>query len=368
MNKTIRMKDLAEEAGVSIATVSRVLRKLPGASAETRSRILAIKRQFNYSPLTSAQILAYQRCHQGQNIGIVRVFTRHMRDYGRDFYVDINNGLHLLNDFGYEIIQTQFAEDNLAACPPNMLHDALPIDGVVFVGTAPDNAVEYYMNQDIPIVFADLSPRDQRIPWVAADSSEGLRQLMNFLIENGHRNIAYVNGTAPTYSSRERFDTFRCALLDAGCAFHPEWVFRLTCTVENSEQEWLQLFPRHHRFEFSAVVCENDIFALGIMRACQKNGVPVPDVLSIAGIGDSKACQYALVPLSTVHIPAVEIGRSAAQLLCSLIRRMPIPAGKYTVPTQMVLRESCRAVFAAADDARPATFFSRPSRADVEGA
>jgi len=342
MSERIKMKDLAEQAGVSVATVSRVLKNQPGASAKTRSKVLSLKRKLNYSPSVSAQELAYWRRGQDRDIGVVRVFTRHMRDYGRGFYVDINNGLHLLNDFGYEIIQTQFVRDDLEVCSAHMLHDSIRIDGVVFVGTAPRNAVEHYLERDVPVVLADLESEDPRVPWVVADSTIGLHQLMCYLLDNGHRNIAYVHGALPTYASRERFNTFRCSLLDAQCDYRPEWVFHVACSVEGAEQDWLRLFGAHPQFDFSAVVCENDIIALGLMRACRRTGVSVPEQLSIAGIDDTNACQYAPIPLTTVHIPAFEIGQNTAKLLCSLMRRMPTPQGKFSVSTWMIERESCR--------------------------
>ena len=344
MNERLKMKDLAKQAGVSIATVSRVLKNQPGASAKTRSLVLSLKQKLNYSPSVSAQELAYRRRGKDCDIGVVRVFTRHMRNYGRGFYVDINNGLHLLNDFGYEIIQTPFIRDDQESCSERILHDSLRIDGVVFVGTAPRNAVEHYLERDIPVVLADLESENPRVPWVVADSTIGLRQLMHYLLNNGHRKIAYAHGALPTYAARERFDTFRCTLLDAECDYCPEWVFHVTCSVDGAEHDWLQLFSKHPHFDFSAVICENDIIALGLMRACQKMGVLVPEQLSIAGIDDTNACQYAPIPLTTVHIPAFEIGQNTAKLLCSLMRRMPTPQGKFSVSTWMVERESCRTV------------------------
>lgn len=343
MSERIRMKDLAMEAGVSVATVSRVLKNQPGASAGTRSKILAIKRKFNYSPSVSAQDLAYRRNGQERGFGIVRVFTRHMRDYGRGFYVDLNNGLHLLNKLGYEIIQTQFSRDDLEKCPESMLHDSLRVDGVVFVGTAPDNAVEHYLSRDIPVVLADLTPKAElSTAYVVSDSAVGLRELMNYLIRNGHSNIAYARGALSSYATQERFDTFRCALLDAGCGYHPEHVFHVCCSVEGATRDWLAILNRTPDFSFTAVVCENDIIALGIMHACLKAGIRIPERLSLAGIDDTNAVQYAPIPLTTVHIPAFKMGECAAQLLCSLMRRMSIPAGKFSVSTYMVERESCR--------------------------
>ena len=337
----INMKTLADRAGVSVATVSRVLKNQPGASTATRARIMSLKKTLNYSPSVSAQELAYRRGGQSREVGIVRVFTRHMRNYGRGFYVDINDGLHRLNDYGYEIIQTQFPQDDLKSCPARMLYDSLRIDGVIFVGTAPRNAVEHYILKGIPVIQVDLEPECPGIPWVATDSLSGSRELMQKLIGAGHRNFAYVAGGARCYSTRERFDAFRCCLLDAGLDWREEHLLDLGVSVDEVTQNWLLRFGKRREFEFSTVICQNDIIALGIMRACLNTGVAIPGTLSIAGFDDC-AARFAPIPLTTVRVPAVEIGENAARIMCAMLRRMPMPQGRFSVPTSLVWRESCR--------------------------
>ncbi len=351
MSERINMKDLALRAGVSVATVSRVLKNQPGASSATRARVISLKRELKYSPSVSAQELAYRRSGREHEIGVVRIFTRHMRNYGRGFYIDINDGLHRLNEYGYEIVLTQFAQDDLKSCPPRMLHDSLRIDGAIFVGTAPRNAVEHYLGRDIPVVQIDLEPEFPGIPWVATDNITGTRDLMQRLIGAGHREFAYATGLLPCYSTRERFDAFRCSLWDAGLSWREANRLEMGVSVDMVSQNWIRRFGRRPKFDFSAVVCQNDIIALGIMRACLETGVAIPGDLSIAGFDDSLACQYAPVPLTTVHIPAVEIGECAAKILCSMLRRMPIPQGKFSVPTSVIWRESCREICSGA--ARP---------------
>lgn len=349
----ITIRDVAEAAGVSIATVSRVLNnKDHPVGAETRQRILATADALGYRPNVAARSL---RTDRSATVGIIA------DDIIGPFATKIMRGIQdRLRQAGYlcVIISADWDPD----AEREAIHDLVSrsIDGIVFSETWHHTAVEMLDLASKPYVFVHRQFAAPGQYSTIPDERYGAHLAMRHLIGLGHRRIGYINGPEHYYASALRLAGYREELESAGIAFDPTLVARGDWGLESgytAMQYLLQAQPR-----LTALFAGNDLMAAGAIYALQDAGLRVPEDVAVVGYDDREISRTFRPRLTTVTLPCYEMGQAAAQML---LDRME---GKEEIPAEvqvrgcLLVRESCGAQPQSTADCAAAAGEKRPLR------
>lgn len=333
--RRVTSKDVAERAGVSRTTVSFVLNNTPNVkiSEETRQRVLAAARELDYHPVAAARSLASRRTG---NIGLVlrqtpsQVFTD-------AFLPAVLRGLSdVLDSSGYRILLQPLAMPDASDALISLVKSQ-HIDGLIVSGPRSDDAGLRSLHANgFPIVLMGQLPGSD-IPFVDVDNKQGGFDATRHLIGLGHRRVAMItNGPLAYTASQERLAGYRWALESAGLVFDSGLIrygdFREESGVA-AMRDLLALRPRP-----TAVFAASDVLAFGVLEAAKDAGLRVPDNLSVVGMDDVRLARYVVPPLTTLRLPAYELGYQAANTLLRLIDgQQPLSA---LLPTELIIRES----------------------------
>jgi LacI family transcriptional regulator len=340
--KRVTSQDVAKQAGVSRTTVSLVLNKVQGAqiSEETRQRVLEVAQELGYVPDAAAQALASRRA---QIIGLV--LTRSAHHIASDiFLTQILDGLmdvvhahdmRLLLDILEPPHQKQAYMD---------LVRAKRIDGIILSGPRfHDDGLQMLEEHGFPTILMGHMP-EAGCCSVDVDNYSAAHRAVSYLIEHGHQTIACITNADLTYTaSSERLNGYRAALEEAGLPFDEDLVRYGDFTPESGYQHMQSLVRTHHRrgHPFSAAFVASDVVAIGAKAALRAELLAVPQDVSLVGFDDIPFARYMDPPLTTIRLPAYQLGFTAGQHLIHLIQRDEPVVPRALLPTELVVRESC---------------------------
>jgi LacI family transcriptional regulator len=331
------IRDVAERAGVSVATVSRVLNGQEVVREETMRRVLDAAEALCYVPNVAARSLSIRR---SQTIGIV------LPDVHGEFFSEVIRGIDIAaRRARYHILVSGSHSDTgemlevLAAMRGR-------VDGLVVM--APDvarAALHHSLPPDLPLVL--LNSVDGGRNAITIDNFGGARSMIRYLAELGHRRIAFIKGPAQNADARERLRGFRNAMRGLGNLgdITPRPLeLAGDFTEESGYQaavEVLEAAPAAQRP--TAIFAANDSMAVGALAALAEAGVAVPDEMSVAGFDDIPIARYVAPPLTTIQVDIADLGRRAFGLLLDAIERPAGAAGRRDcIATTLVARQSCR--------------------------
>jgi DNA-binding LacI/PurR family transcriptional regulator len=327
------MKDVAERAGVSLSTVSYVVNDSGPVADDRRARVLDAIRILNYTPNESARSL---RRRSASTIGLV------VPDLANQYFALIAEGVgRAASDRGVLVVlcvpQATGKSDEFYA----ELLRSQRLDGVVYLsatGTMPALFLE--LTSSGAVVLVDEQMPGFSLPAIVSDNRRGAREIARHVIEAGHTRIAVIGGPVPLWSAEQRLAGYREALAAAGQ--NPDDVPLLT--GDYLQQSGYQLAsealsgPVGERP--TALICANDLMAIGALEYCKAAGISVPDELSLVGFDDVPTAALLTPRLTTVRQLADDLGRAAARLLFELIdddgeARQPEP-----FPTTLMARDT----------------------------
>lgn len=324
----VTLNDVSRRAGVSTATVSRVLNNSPLVRPETRRRVLRVIQQLNYRPSPTARALARART---QTLAVL------FPGIASGFYSEVLCGIDdVASERGYHVLVAfshgpQDQEELFARCLRERRADAL----IVLQLAPPDALVRAAEAHAAPVVFIDRPAKGARISCVQIDNHTGSVEAVHHLLEHGYRRIAVLTGPANSFDAQQRLAAYRQTMQRAGVPVIPELVWQGAFTEESgyaTTQRWL----KNNRSLPDALFASNDAMALGARRALEENGLRLP----IIGFDDCESARH--VGLSTVHVPMRLMGRWAVELALARIEGAPSrDVTDRVVPTRLVVRESC---------------------------
>lgn len=311
--------DVAELAGVSIKTVSRVMNSEPGVRPETRLKVQQAIAELHYKPSLPARSLAGRRSNL---IGLIYdnpsanyVFDVQNGAIARCREADLRLFIQSCNGLGESLIDEVLAlveqthVDGLVIAPPlsadRVLIEALDARHVRFVRIAPGEG-------------------DHPSPAVTMDDREAAREMTAFLIGLGHRRIGFVTGHPDHLSSRQRSDGYADALREAGIDRDAQPIEQGYNDIATGSEAGLRMLDLAE--PPTAIFASNDDMAAGVIRAAHERGVDVPSRLSVAGFDDSQIAGIVWPTLTTIHQPTADMANEAARLLIDLLK------GKETAP------------------------------------
>lgn len=324
--RPVTIYEVAERAGVSIATVSRALRDSELVAAPTRRRVQQVAEELRFRPSRAGRALA-----EGQHAANGIVFP----DLSGPYYAEVV--------LGYEEVVAELGRSVLILATngrPNaadaVLELAGRVDGMVIMGrTVPDAVVARIADMGLPLVLLARTPVGL-VDTVTADNEQSARDLTAHLLGHGHRTFAFLGDPAESPDVAGRYAGFRQALADGGlgapaptpCAFDVRAGYAAARDLLS-------------RAKPDAVVCANDEVALGALRAAEDLGLSVPDDVALTGWDDIMAAHYAR--LTTVNQSMRDLGATAARWLDERIQGATTKARREVQPTRLVVRTSCGA-------------------------
>lgn len=338
------LHEVADRAGVSIATVSRVARGLDQISAETRRNVLAAIEELNYHPSHFGRALVKRR---HGTLGIVFPGLRgpYYSEVIHGFEVEaVAAGMSLLI-LGTEMLPEADAQVRGMADRA----DGLAVMG----GTIGDDLILRLATRGIPIVTMARTPL-AGIPNTRVDNFASTLALVTHLIQaHGYDHLAFVGNIVGAPDALDRWRGFRQAHLDAGLE-PPSEPLSSAYEQESGVQAALRLLDLRHRPR--AVVCGNDEIATGMLSFLAASGIQVPHEIAVTGWDDGPFARYATPPLTTVSQPARALGQQTARtLLCQIEHGHPIEH-EVVLTTEPIIRASCGCPF------DPTTDFTSPAR------
>ncbi len=334
------LHDVADLAGVSYQTVSRVVNSHPSVAKATRTRVLRAIEQLDYSPNRAAQSLVTRR---SKTVGIIGLGTQH---YGPSQM--LTNIEAALKAQGYGLIyaavddlDTDELETHIASMRGQLA------DGIVLIAPIDAHRIEGVAGLiPVPFVMVDVGLGD-RVPSVVIDQSHGAQLATRHLLDLGHRRLAVITGPLRWSGAEQRRAGFAATLAEAGlepvAAVESDW------TAAGGHAACRELLARGG--SFTGLVAGNDQMALGAIRALREAGLEVPRDVSVVGFDDIPEAAYFEPPLSTIRQDFGALGQQAAELLLSFIAAPETPAQQRVLYPTLVTRASSAP---ATDVAEPA--------------
>jgi LacI family transcriptional regulator len=324
---------VAALAGVSRTTVSFVLNERDAQiSAATRERVLDAARQLGYHPHASAQQLAGA---PSRTIGLVLRQTPE-QVAGDPFLAETLRGLTATAaEHGLRVIVEAHDGDGNGF---RELIRSRRIDGLVVSGPRAGEleALRAVAAEGFPVVLQGWLP-GLDVPSVDVDNRDGARRAVEHLLGLGHRRIACITNAPLEYTAaRERFEGYEAALRAAGIEPDPTWVEEAAFDAPSGQRAMAALLER---MEPDAVFVASDVVALGAIGALRQSGRDVPTDVSVVGFDDIPLAAHLDPPLTTVRLPAFELGQALGRALFERIAAPGVPA-RTLLPTELIVRES----------------------------
>ncbi|MET7904141.1 LacI family DNA-binding transcriptional regulator [Streptomyces sp. NPDC005355] len=327
------IKDVAQRAGVSVATVSRVLNDHPAVRADTRERVLAAVADLGYRPNAVARSL---RTAQTRALGLV------ISDVLNPFFTELARSVEdAARDRGYSVVIGNADErPDLQDHHVRTLMDRR-IDGLLVSPTDGGSPMmPAAARAGTPLVFVDRWIEGEgldEVPVVRTDGRDAVRDLVAHLYALGHRRLAFIAGPAATTTGRERVDAFRSTLREFGLALPADHIGQGDFQADSGRRVTARFLDLPHPPE--AIFAADNLMALGAMDEIRARGLRVPGDVALAAFDDIPWFVHTDPPITAIAQPTGELGHAAVRALVDLVEGRP--AESVTLSARLVIRRSC---------------------------
>jgi LacI family transcriptional regulator len=327
----VTMRDVAQKAGVSIKTVSRVVNDQGEISDETRQRVMTAITELGYRPSRIARAMVTQRTH---TVGMV------IPDITNPFFPEVARGVQDLaqakdynvficntDEYGHEELQTLYSLADQA------------VDGIiVFTSIVSDEKLRAFADSFRPIIAINRYFEHPNVGLVIVDNYRGARLAMAHLLEKGHTAIATLTGNSASPTKIRRVRGYSDALTEAGLPVNQNWIIPDTPNMTNGYQATRQLLTQYP--QITAIFAYNDLLALGALRACFELGRRVPADCAVIGFDDIQFASMVTPSLTTVHYDKYALGQMAINRLFEMIETPQATFSSIDVEVKLMIRES----------------------------
>ncbi len=331
----ITMDEIAKLAGVSKATVSRVLNDSEcGVGEQTRVRVKKIAEELGYS---------VEQTEKKKNVSFTRYIALILPDITNPFFADLAKSVeHSLRRKGYSLVlaNTDFSEDNEAAQIRELMVKRL--EGILLVPSGIRAREEHDLPRryQIPMVLVDRKLEGvSDIPGVYSNNEYASVISCEHLIRKGARDIVFISGPLNVSTSIERFEGYKAVLAQHSIPFRPEMCRHGSYTVESGYNAVLEL--ERSGISYSAILAANDLMALGALKAVREFGYRVPEDVQIIGFDNIEFSQYCEPSLSTMQQPTFDMGAKAVELLTGIIEKRDPVQPERLIP-KLLMRKTTR--------------------------
>jgi DNA-binding LacI/PurR family transcriptional regulator len=325
---SVSIKDVARRAGVSIATVSHVLNGTRGTRPQTRQRVLAAIHDLGYSQNLAARNLAMGR---STLLGLI------ISDIRNPFFPDVTASFQdqaLIHNMEALVMNTNYDAQRTLNSVKRLIGLQVPAIAILTSQIDPD-VIDMLTESGVAAVYLDLGRVDKLISNILLDYEHGIAEALEHLTNLGHRHIAYVGGPPHLHSAQQRKKAFleRASQMGIDSSRTVDADF----TVKGGYFATSKLLNGRSP---TAIVCGNDLTAIGVLHRAYDGGLRVPQELSVVGFDDILLAEYTQPALTTVAVPRAEIGKAAFQALWDMIGNPAAGGREYRLGTRLVTRES----------------------------
>lgn len=328
------LTDVAKKAGVSIATVSRVINNGTNVNAETRAKVQKAIKELKYQPSRVAKRLR-SKSASSNLLGLL------IPDIQNPFYVDVLRGVEdVAYENNYAIIMCNFAQDEKKE---KMYLDILQQESIDGLIAAPahekDSNVIKLLNEGLPIVCVDRGLAGKEVDVVVVNNRDGAYVAVDHLAKAGYKRIAYISGQKQIPSSKYREQGYCDALIDNGLKLDRELIKYGDSKHKSGVDLCAELLNMENPPD--AIFTGNNLITLGALETIHKRKLKIPQEVAIVGFDDMYWSISLNPSLTAVRQPAYEIGRRACELLIQRISDPKRSVIQMTLNTQFMVRESC---------------------------
>lgn len=327
------IKDVAKSAGVSIATVSRVLNGSSNVKTATKIAVQQTIEELNYHPNALARGLQKK---QSKTIGVL--FPDATSYYFAEIIRGINNSVQ---QSGYKIMVSSAHDAADEANAFLSLWKSQQVSGLIVMMPSTHNVNLINSSQrKIPLILLNTAITDGADITIKIDNYSGAMEITRHLINHGHKEIGFIHGAPNNHDSEERYRGYCDALKLAGLTTSSYREFHGNFTENSGYRAALSLL--NHREKPSAIFAANDSMAIGAIEAARQLSLKVPQDVALVGFDDISTARYINPPLTTMNVPVLEIGELAGNhLIDRLANNQQANPQNIVVPTRLVVRESC---------------------------
>ncbi|WP_338787056.1 LacI family DNA-binding transcriptional regulator [Metabacillus sp. FJAT-53654] len=338
VNILANRKDVAKLAGVSEATVSRVLNNIGPLREETKRKVLLAAEELNYHPNAIAQSFARGKSN---NIGVIVPYLPKVNLMSTHYFSELLSGIGAkLGELGYGLLLLFQSPD--APKDYVQLFHSQKVDGCIILGSknVPGEleALEKLQQLNLPYCLVNQTFSGYSLHSIDADHSSGSFQAVTSLLKKGFEHVIFLNGPTEYSNSIERLYGYEDALEKAGIHLNPELIFQGNYSRKSGVQAADYIAPLLP--DFRAIYAANDRMAIGLMQALSEKGYQAGRDYALIGYDDSEISRMTSPPLSTVKVPLFDMGQLAAKKVLQLISKDSEEASTVRLPVTLIERAS----------------------------
>jgi DNA-binding LacI/PurR family transcriptional regulator len=338
------IRTVAKLANVSIATVSRTINRVSTVNPKMAKRVWEAIEKLDYFPNTQARALVSGR---SRLLGLI------VSEITNPFFPELIQGFEdIAVEHGYEILisSTNYDPRRMSLCIRRMLERRAEGVAVMTFGVEKP-LLEQLAERKVPLVFVDVGPERPGISLLRVDYRHGMQQGVEHLAALGHRDIAFISGPKRLHSAQSRLVAFTKSLEECAIKVNPAWIVEGDHTMEGGIEAMDQVLTSKHLP--TAVMCSNDMTAIGVLHRLYRAGLKVPDDLSVIGFDDIHIAQVTIPPLTTIQMSCFELARAAVTALRAHVEDGGEPKRNYKIETSLIVRESTGSPRSATSRLRP---------------
>jgi DNA-binding LacI/PurR family transcriptional regulator len=320
---------VAKLAHVSIATVSRTINHIPTVNPKMAKRVWEAIRELNYFPNTQARALVSGR---SKLLGLI------VSEITNPFFPELIQGFEdVAVENGYEILigSTNYEPDRMQRCIRRMVERNAEGVAVMTFGIE-QPLLDQLADRKVPLVFVDLAPNKPGMSVLKVDYHHGIRQGVQHLAALGHRSIGFVAGPARLHSAQSRLAAFKKALEECGIPVEEKRIIEGDHTMEGGMSAAEQMIEAKDLP--TAIMCSNDMLAIGVLHKLTRSGLRVPDDVSIIGFDDIHMAAMMMPALTSIQMSRTDLASAAVSALRGHLEGAP--KREYKIDTRLVVRES----------------------------
>ncbi|MGP4076893.1 LacI family DNA-binding transcriptional regulator [Halobacillus sp. K22] len=328
-----KMSDVAKLAGVSTATVSRVLRNPETVTKTTKEKVLEAIEELKYQPNMLAR--HFRRSETNTILVVVPniINTVFAEIVGGIEEEAAKNGYRvLLRNSNNEIDSEYGSIEHMKQ---------RQVDGMIMLSPKLDEDTLLDISEKYPIVLATAHLDGTKIPVVSIDNVSSSKKATKHLLNLGHKRIAHISGPLYSLISKYRFKGYREAMKENGIEFDTNLIREGEFTFESGYEQTLKLLDQ--KFPPTAVFAASDEMAMGVINAAKHRGIKVPEELAVVGFDNIKFSAIFDPPLTTIAQPKFGMGKRAMEMLIKRFNGESLDQMEHTLPDELIIRESCGA-------------------------